>query len=111
MSGYYLIGYRPEKDTFDPATGRVRFNSLTVRLKNRRGLCVRSRTGFVGVEDAARPQPRTRAEQLMAALVSPFGAGGVSLRLTSLFINAASVGSVMRSMLLIDPRPRPVTRL
>ena len=20
MSGYYLIGYRPEKDTFDPAT-------------------------------------------------------------------------------------------
>jgi hypothetical protein len=110
MSGYYLIGYRPDKDTFDPATGRVRFNHLNIRLKNRPGLRVRSRTGFIGVAESARPQPHTRAEQLMAALVSPFGAGSVSLRLTSLFINAANVGSVMRSMLLIDPRTLTFTR-
>jgi hypothetical protein len=36
--------------------------------------------------------------------VSPFGAGGVDLRLTSLFINTVNTGSALRSMLLIDPR-------
>jgi VWFA-related protein len=105
MSGYYLIGYRPDEGTFDPATGRVHFNRLTVRLKNRPKLLVRSRTGFIGVaEKEARPQPHTRAEQLMAALVSPFGAGDVNLRLTSLFVSEAATGPAMRSMLLIDPR-------
>jgi VWFA-related protein len=104
MRGYYLIGYRPDESAFDPLTGRVRFNRLTVRVKNRPDLRVRSRSGYVGISDAAaRPQPRTRAEQLMSALVSPFGAGGVNLRLTSLFINAPGGGSAMRSMLLIDP--------
>jgi VWFA-related protein len=104
MSGYYLIGYRPDEGTFDPATGRLRFNRLTVRLKNRPKLLVRSRTGFIGVaEKEARPQPHTRAEQLMTALVSPFGAGDVSLRLTSLFMSEPATGPAMRSMLLIDP--------
>jgi VWFA-related protein len=105
MRGYYLIGYRPDESAFDPLTGRVRFNRLVVRLKNHPGLRVRSRSGYVGIAEAAtRPQPRTRAEQLMAALISPFGAGGVNLRLTSLFINTPEGGSTMRSMLLIDPR-------
>jgi VWFA-related protein len=106
MSGYYLIGYRPDDSAFDPATARIRFNRLLVRVKNRPDLRVRSRSGYVGIADeAARPQqPRTRAGQLMAALVSPFGAGGVNLRLTSLFIDAPGGGSSLRSMLLIDPR-------
>jgi VWFA-related protein len=105
MSGYYLIGYRPDESAFDPATGRVRFNSLSVRLKNSRGLRVRSRSGYVGVADEeARPQPRTRTGQLMSALISPFGAEQVNVRLTSLFINTPQGGSALRSMLLIDPR-------
>jgi VWFA-related protein len=105
MSGYYLIGYRPDEGTFDPTTGHVRFNRLIVRLKSRPKLLVRSRSGFIGVaEKEARPQPHTRAEQLMTALVSPFGAGDVNLRLTSLFMSEPATGPVMRSMLLIDPR-------
>lgn len=108
MSGYYLIGYRPDDSAFDPTTGRVRFNSLVVNVKNRPDLRVRTRSGYIGIsDDETRPQqtqPRTRAGQLMAALVSPFGAGGVNLRLTSLFIDLPDGGSTMRSMLLIDPR-------
>jgi VWFA-related protein len=105
MSGYYLIGYRPDDSAFDPATGRVRFNSLKVNVKGRPGLSVRTRTGYVGLpESEAQPQPRTRAGQLMAALVSPFGAAGVNLRLTSFFIDAPGGGPAVRSMLLIDPR-------
>ncbi|HEY0081712.1 MAG TPA: VWA domain-containing protein, partial [Pyrinomonadaceae bacterium] len=106
MRGYYLIGYRPEESSFDASTGRVRFNSLKIVVKNRPELRVRTRTGFLSVseEATARLQPRTRAGQLMAAITSPFGSGSVGLRLTSLFINNDSGASVMRSMLLIDPR-------
>ena len=105
MSGYYLIGYRPAEETFDPETGRRRFNTLTVSVRNRPGLKVRSRTGFLPVaDDAPRARPATRIGQLHAALVSPFSAGGINLRLTSLFANAPGAGSFMRSLLLIDPR-------
>ena len=105
MSGYYLIGYRPDEAAFDPATGRVRFNRLDVKVKGRPGLRVRTRTGYVGLPEAeSPPAPRTRAGQLMAALVSPFGAAGVNLRLTSLFMDAPGGGASVRSMLLIDPR-------
>ena len=105
MSGYYLIGYRPDDAAFDPATGRVRFNSLKVNVKGRSDLKVRTRTGYVGLpEREAQPKPQTRADQLMAALISPFGAAGVNLRLTSFFIDSPGAAASVRSMLLIDPR-------
>ncbi|MFL6255844.1 MAG: VWA domain-containing protein [Pyrinomonadaceae bacterium] len=106
MSGYYLIGYRPDDAAFDSVTGRVRFNSLKVNVKGRSDLSVRTRTGYVGLPETESPQPKspTRAGQLMAALISPFGAAGVNLRLTSFFIDAPGGGTAVRSMLLIDPR-------
>lgn len=105
MRGYYLIGYRPDEASFDAATGRRRFNRLTVRVKNRPELRVRSRSGYVGLaEELGRATAHTRSEQLMDALISPFAAAGLNLRLTSLFINSAAEGSVVRSLLLIDPR-------
>jgi VWFA-related protein len=103
MSGYYLIGYRPDESAFD-ATGRPRMNHIEVKVKGHPNLRVRSRTGYIGLpETESQPKPHTRAEQLMAALVTPFGAAGVNLRLTSFFIDAPGGGTVVRSMLLIDP--------
>jgi VWFA-related protein len=105
MSGYYLIGYRPDDSAFDPATGRVRFNTLKVNVKGHPELRVRTRTGYIGLpETETQPKPHTRAGQLMAALVSPFGAAGVNVRLTSFFIDAPRGAPAVRSMLLIDPR-------
>ncbi|MBA3439130.1 MAG: VWA domain-containing protein [Pyrinomonadaceae bacterium] len=102
--GYYLIGYRPEKSTFDEASGRRRFHKINVRVK-RPGLRVRSRTGFYGVPtEAARPVQRTPQQRLIAALNSPFTSGNINLRLTSLFVNDSQTGSFMRSMLHIDGR-------
>jgi VWFA-related protein len=105
ISGYYLIGYRPEESTFDPGTGKRRYHTWTVKVKNRPNLRVRARGGFLGVaENETRDQPRPRAEQLMAALLSPFSAGGVHVQLTSFFINEALTGSTMRSVVLMDAR-------
>lgn len=99
--GYYLLGYRPDESTFDQA-GRRRYHRIVVKVR-RTGLRVRSRTGFYGVTDEeARPVRRTRSEQLMAALTSPFASGGVDLRLTSIFLADPKFGPVMRSLLLIN---------
>jgi VWFA-related protein len=98
--GYYLIGYRPATATFDR-----RFHRLTARVTTRKGLRVRMRTGFYGIadEDLRRPK-RTRAEQLSAALASPFNAGDVHLRLTPLFSHDQQSGSFIRTLMHIDAR-------
>jgi VWFA-related protein len=100
--GYYLLGYRPSESTFDPATGGRRFHKLSVKV-NRPGVRVRSRNGFYGVTDEqAHPVRRTRDEQLLGALVSPFNSGDIHTRLTSLFGNDPRGSSFMRSMVYVD---------
>ena len=104
--GYYLIGYRPDEGTFDPTTGRMRYHKLTLNV-TRPGLKVRTRRGFfsfTGKSLTPATVPLTRAQQLRAALVSPFPAGGVSLRVTSLFGHDRKEGAFVRSLVHIDGR-------
>lgn len=104
--GYYLIGYRPDEGTFDPTTGRMRYHKLTLNV-TRPGLKVRTRRGFfafTGKSLTPATVPRTRAQQLRAALVSPFPAGGVSIRLTSFFGHDRKGGAFVRSLMHIDGR-------
>jgi VWFA-related protein len=102
LNGYYLIGYRPSENTFKDASGRNRFRRITVNVK-RPGLNVRSRRGFFGLsEDERRGVPRTRSEQLLAAISSPFQTGGVNLRLTTLFGSDLASGSYVRTLLHVD---------
>jgi VWFA-related protein len=102
QSGYYLIGYRPDDTTFDKVTGRRTYHKITVKLK-RPGLTARTRKGFFGVTDErAAPVYPTAGQRMVAALTSPFGAGGVRVRLTSMFANDPKTGSFVRSLLYID---------
>jgi VWFA-related protein len=104
QQGYYLIGYRPDESTFDPATGRRRFHKLKVKIK-RPGLSARTRTGFFGITDEqAVPVRRTREDQMVGAITSPFNSSGVGLRLTSLFGNDPKAGSFVRSIMHINAR-------
>jgi hypothetical protein len=100
--GYYLIGFRPDESVFERVRGRMHFNTLQVKLR-RPGLKVRTRSGFLGVTDAeARPERRTRVQQLVGALASPFASGDVRLRLTSLFGGDAKNGAFVTSLMHID---------
>jgi VWFA-related protein len=101
QKGYYLIGYRPDKSTFKNGS---RFHDIRIKVK-RPGLIVRSRRGFFGEEDKKKQDvPRTRSEELLSAMTSPFRASGIDLRLTTLFDNNPNAGSFMRSLLHIDAR-------
>ncbi|HMF58522.1 MAG TPA: VWA domain-containing protein [Pyrinomonadaceae bacterium] len=105
QKGYYLIAYHPSESTFaQDSNGYKRFHKIIVKVK-RPGLRVRSRTGFYGVSDeTVRPVRRTRNEQLIGALDSPFKATGVDLQMSSFFANDAHTGSFMRSLLHINAR-------
>ncbi|MDQ2854772.1 MAG: VWA domain-containing protein [Acidobacteriota bacterium] len=104
LKGYYLIGYRPSDSTFEKRNGRTPYHEITIKL-NRPDLHIRSRQGFYGVPDVKLPQitPHSKEEQLVTALESPFSAGGIRLRLTTLFGNVPQ-GSFLRTLLHIDAR-------
>ena len=102
QAGYYLVGYRPDDSTFDSTNGKTKFHHVALKVKRPGKFTVRTRTGFYGVTDeqmkASKETPR---QQLIGALLSPFAASGVQLRLTSLYSNEAAQGSVLRSFLHI----------
>jgi len=103
--GYYLIGYRPEKSTFDENSGRRKFHHLSLKVTRPGKYHVRMRNGFFGISDEEiKPAQKTAAQLLLNAIRSPFGSSGVHLQLTSLFANDATNGSFMRSFLHIDVR-------
>jgi hypothetical protein len=102
--GYYLLGYVPDYSTFKLDRGQRKFHKIAVRVKTA-GLNVRSRKGFYGIpEELARPARRTPAQQVIGALMSPFTSGDVHLKLTSLYGHDPKAGSIVRSLLHIDPR-------
>ena len=100
---YYLVGYEPEDETFDPKTRR--FNKLEIKVK-RKGVNVRYRSGFFGVSDeqiADSPAADMTDEQrIFGALTSPFAANDISLRLNAMFGNDAKQGPFIRSFLHIE---------
>jgi len=99
---YYLIGYQPDEETFDPKTRR--FNKLVVKV-SRPGARVRYRSGFFGVSnEAIANKPTTTltpAQQINNALTSPFAVNDISLRLNALFGADAKQQVFIRSFLHI----------
>jgi len=102
---YYLIGYTPDDETFDPQ--KRKFNKLEIKV-SRSGAKVRHRSGFFNVADAkpsgAPPVNLAPIDQLKTALVSPFAVNGISVRLNALFGHTATGGSYVRSLLHINAK-------
>jgi VWFA-related protein len=100
--GYYLLGYQPDSETFDPK--KARFHKLTVKLK-RPELRIRYRSGFFGIRDEdVTPQIKSPRQQILAALTSPLNSGDIDLRLTSLFAHDVQTGAFMRSLVYVNGR-------
>lgn len=100
---YYLVGYQPDTETFDPKTRR--FNKLVVKVK-RPNLTVRYRSGFFGVSDEQRAKPANQNpyQQINNALTSPFAVNDISLRLNTLFGNDAKQGTFVRSLIHVNAK-------
>lgn len=99
QEGYYLIGYRPSGETFNRS-----FHQIKARVK-RSGLTVRTREGFFGLNDKdVMPIKPTNRDRLNQALMSPFGAVQIEIRLTALFANTKQTGSIIRSLVHFNAR-------
>ena len=99
QEGYYLIAYRPKASTFNR-----RFHHIKATVK-RPGLQVRTRDGFFGVtNEQTNPVELTNRDRLNKALMSPFGAVDIEVRLTTLFANTPATGSVLRSLIYFQAR-------
>jgi VWFA-related protein len=99
QEGYYLIGFRPAEETFDK-----KFHHLKARLK-RGSMTIRTRAGFYGFTDEeTQPTGLTATDAMNKALISPFGAKELDVRLTSFFVDDPTRGALLRSFVYIDPR-------
>ncbi len=93
-TGYYLIGYEPDDETF---RGKE-FHRIEVKL-NRPDLKVTSRKGFYGRTDKeSQPVYRTADSPLYQAISSPFQENGMDIRLTMLFGQSSSEGNFLRAL-------------
>jgi VWFA-related protein len=99
---YYLVGYVPDDETFDPKTRR--FNRLDVKV-TRPGARVRYRSGFFGVSTEGRtPAAENGNQKLVSALTSPFAVNDISLRLNALFGRNPAKVSIIRSLLHVSAK-------
>lgn len=97
QQSYYILGFDPEDDKFDRKFHKIKLKAL------RPGLSVRTNGGFFGEKEVIEPeQPRTRGQQLLAALLSPLGKRELSLRMTPYFFNASKEGPLVRALFHID---------
>lgn len=101
LKGYYLLAYQPDSETFDAK--KLRYNKLEIKVK-RPGLEVRYRTGFYGfVDEKPLETVHNPTDKTVAALMSPFAASEIPLRLNTLFGNNQT-GSFVNSYLHIDAK-------
>lgn len=104
QSGYYLLAYQPDADSFDAS--KRRFNKLEVKLK-RPGLKISYRSGFFNStgNDAVSPAATvTREAGLARALVSPFAASDIAVNVNALYADDPTEGPFIRSFVHIDAR-------
>lgn len=105
QGGYYLIGYRPEDSTFQQVNGVAKYHEVSLKVKRPGKYVVRMRNGFYGVSDEQiKSLAQTSNQQIVSALLSPFTTSEIQVRLTSLFVNDAKVGSAMRSFLHVNAK-------
>ena len=97
--GYYLLGYTPDAATIEQDRRGRTFHRLTVRLRRRAGLTVRSRKGFLGGPDA---DGAAAGSSLANAAASPFAASALDLRLTGFFAGRDGSQSVVRTLVYVD---------
>jgi VWFA-related protein len=95
---YYLIGYEPDPETFDPT--RLKLNKIEIKIL-RPGANVRYRNRFLNLPDKA-VSPGSSAAQYDDDLDSPFDRDTIKLRLNTLVSGDAEFRSVVHTFLHVN---------
>ncbi len=103
QSGYYLVAWRPSSEPASKPKGSPRVRDISIRLK-RPGLKARFHSSLYAEEplDAVKPGG---AHRLADAILSPFAASDIRVRVSSRFWDAgAADGPLLDAVLQIDAR-------
>lgn len=93
-TGYYLLGYQPDDETF---MGKE-FHKIEVKLK-REDLKISSRKGFYGRnETTSRTKDKSENSPMYDAISSPFQENGMDIRLTTMVESGSTEGGVIRAL-------------
>lgn len=97
-TGYYLLGYQPDDETFD---GKE-YHRIEVRVK-RPELRVSSRKGFIGRRDSdAATKYRNAKNPVYEAIASPFTDNSIDIRFTPLVKDLSGKGGTIRTLFHVD---------
>ncbi len=100
---YYLLGYQPEEETFDPETRR--FNKISIKVK-RKNTKVRYRSGFFGIseEEIKKPVVETPIQKMLNAITSPFAVNEITMSMNNIFVSDENQKLYIQSYLHIDAK-------
>jgi VWFA-related protein len=103
QDGYYLVAFQPDAETFEKTKqGQSRMHKLTIKVHGQ-GMKVRYRKSFAGVPDSERVA--ANANPLVSAMMSPFRASEIPMKLTPIYLEAADgTGPFIRAHLFLDPK-------
>jgi hypothetical protein len=104
LRGYYLIGYEPPPGGADWENAPV-----SVRVK-RKDLSIRSRQGPFGPATRSAAATPIIADPLVAALLSPFSASALPVRINAWFARRGGMGYRLRSDLFFEGSDLPLTK-
>ena len=98
---YYLVGYQPDEEVFDPNIRR--FNKFEIKVR-RKGLKVRYRSGFFGESDEIgdETEAATSESKIVKAIRSPFDINGIRIRINPLFSIDSQNRMFLRTFLHIN---------
>jgi VWFA-related protein len=101
QTGYYLLGYVPDAETFDAS--KRKYNKFEIKVK-RPGVKVSYRSGFFtsGPSDVPRPKLSTAERQMADTLMSPFAESDIAVNVNALYADDPVDGPYVRSFLHID---------
>lgn len=101
QSGYYILAYQPDSETFD--AGKRRFNKLNVKVK-RPNLNVSYRSGFFNIAETTEEKSASTPERVfLQKLFSPYKYGDVNLQIASIFA-ADEQAATVRAFIGIEPK-------
>jgi len=102
QESYYLLGYQPDDETFDPQ--KAKFNKIEIKVL-RPDLKIRYHNGFYSISDEQLKKVElTPRQKMIAAVSSPFAQNEINLNLYPIFQNDQTSGNVIDVLVHIDAK-------
>ena len=99
QEGYYLLLIAPDDVPFEKVKASPRSHSVSVKVKGS-GLKARYRHGYYGAQDEKQGKP---VPAIVSAMISPFCATELSVKMTPIFLSDATGKPLVRTRVHLDP--------